>query len=111
MGTPQHPPQIQGQAPKDPQKATPLCHYGHGRGDVLFAPSVDETHRRCRAKAMVVPTGWFELLRYSICELVLDERKEGEYVPAFYAEPVLGNSPSSYRPPFVGTGGLAVDVF
>ncbi len=60
---------------------------------------------------MVVPTGGFELLRYSICELVLDERKEGECVPAFYAEPVLGNAPSSYRPPFVGVGRLAVGVF
>jgi hypothetical protein len=58
LGTPQHPPQIQGQAPKDPQKATPLCHQTGIDGGMFFLPlRWTERIGDCRANAMVVPTG------------------------------------------------------
>ncbi|MCX5921605.1 MAG: hypothetical protein NTW61_09905 [Candidatus Melainabacteria bacterium] len=39
-------------------------------GGGLFAPSGTERIGSCRANAMVVPTGWFEFLRYFNFELV-----------------------------------------
>jgi len=39
--------QIQGQAPKNPKKATRLCHQTGIDG---FAPLVDGTHRRLQSK-------------------------------------------------------------
>ena len=57
LAAPRHPPQIQGQAPKDPQKATPLCHQKGIDGGMFFLP-LRWTERivSCRANAMVVPT-------------------------------------------------------
>ncbi|MCX5920342.1 MAG: hypothetical protein NTW61_03310, partial [Candidatus Melainabacteria bacterium] len=71
LGTPQHPPQIQGQAPKNPQKATRLCHQKGIDGGMFFLPlRWTERIGSCRANAMVVPTGWFACLRYLILQLV-----------------------------------------
>ncbi|MCX5921194.1 MAG: hypothetical protein NTW61_07755 [Candidatus Melainabacteria bacterium] len=57
MGTPRHPPQIQGQAPKNPQKANPLCHKGMDEGMFFLPLRWTERIGSCRANAMVVPTG------------------------------------------------------
>ncbi|MCX5920074.1 MAG: hypothetical protein NTW61_01930 [Candidatus Melainabacteria bacterium] len=75
MGTPRHPPQIQGVPPlKSPQKATRLCHQKGIDGGMLFLPlRWTERIGSCRANAMVVPTGWFERLRYLNCQLVLNQ--------------------------------------
>ena len=55
-----NPPRIQGQAPKDPQKATRLCHQKGIDGGMFFLPlRWTERIDSCRANAMVVPTGWY----------------------------------------------------
>jgi hypothetical protein len=57
LSTPRHPPQIQGHAPKDPQKDTPLCHKGIDEGMLFLPLRWTERIDGCRANAMVVPTG------------------------------------------------------
>ncbi|MCX5920885.1 MAG: hypothetical protein NTW61_06165 [Candidatus Melainabacteria bacterium] len=45
--------------------ATPLCHQTGIDGGMFFLPlRWTERIGSCRANAMVVPTGWFERLRY-----------------------------------------------
>ncbi|MCX5920758.1 MAG: hypothetical protein NTW61_05485 [Candidatus Melainabacteria bacterium] len=58
MAAPRHPPQIQGQAPKNPRKNTLLCHQKGIDGGMLFS-LLRWTERigDCRANAMVVPIG------------------------------------------------------
>ncbi len=51
LATPWHPPQIQGVPPKIPPKRhPPMPPEGHWRGDALFDPPVDGTHRRLQSK-------------------------------------------------------------
>ncbi|MCX5921564.1 MAG: hypothetical protein NTW61_09700, partial [Candidatus Melainabacteria bacterium] len=51
---------------------TRLCHQKGIDGGMFFLPlRWTERIGSCRANAMVVPTGWFELLRYLILQLVL----------------------------------------
>ena len=48
---PRHPPKIQGVPPKIPPKRhPPMPPKGHWRGDALFDPPVDGTHRRLQSK-------------------------------------------------------------
>jgi hypothetical protein len=54
---PDTPPQTQGQAPKNPQKATPLCHKGIDGGMFFLPLRWTERIDDCRANAMVVPIG------------------------------------------------------
>ncbi|MCX5920547.1 MAG: hypothetical protein NTW61_04375, partial [Candidatus Melainabacteria bacterium] len=57
--------------PRNPQKATRLCHQTGIDGGMFFLPlRWTERIGSCRANAMVVPTGWFELLHYLIFGLV-----------------------------------------
>ncbi|MCS6267332.1 MAG: hypothetical protein H2174_07170 [Vampirovibrio sp.] len=74
MGTPRHPPQIQGQAPKDPQKATRLCHQKGIDGGMFFLPlRWTERIGDCRANAMVVPTGLIDV--QVSCQLIMIRNK------------------------------------
>jgi hypothetical protein len=60
---PDTPHKFRGKPLKTPQKATPLYHYGYGRGDVLFAPSVDGTHRQLQSKCDGRSYWWVQHLK------------------------------------------------
>ena len=65
--------QIQGQAPRKdrPKSHPPIPRYASIDGGMFFLPlRWTERIGSCRANAMVVPTGWFERLRYLNCQLV-----------------------------------------
>ena len=47
---PDTPHKFRGYPPKIPPKSQPSMPQGHGRGDVLFAPAVDGTHRQLQSK-------------------------------------------------------------
>ncbi|MCX5920313.1 MAG: hypothetical protein NTW61_03160 [Candidatus Melainabacteria bacterium] len=60
FGHPPTPPANLGVPPRNPQKATPLCHQKGIDGGMFFLPlRWTERIGSCRANAMVVPTGWF----------------------------------------------------
>ncbi|MCX5920042.1 MAG: hypothetical protein NTW61_01765 [Candidatus Melainabacteria bacterium] len=65
------PHELRGKPLPNPQKATRLCHQKGIDGGMFFLPlRWTERIDSCRANAMVVPTGWFERLRYFNCRLV-----------------------------------------
>ena len=69
---PDTPHKFRGYPPKIPPKShPPIPRYASIDGGMFFLPlRWTERIGSCRANAMVVPTGWFERLRYLIGQLV-----------------------------------------
>ncbi len=73
FGSPPTPPQIQGQAPKNPRKNTPLCHFGHMTGGCFFRPSggrnASATAEQTRWSFLLVGMPFNRLIYISGCQL------------------------------------------